>query len=133
MAMNERFKEMFSLLKIKESDAADVCNVSTRTISRLKHRDVTAIPVTVLANMHTEYKVNLNWLITGNGARFSDTNDTSVLNDPPSTYKKKSESKLEVHLEEENKWLRDKYDELLKIITKEGMDKEDQSQIRNSG
>ncbi len=129
--MNERFKEVFSLLKIKESDAAAVCNVSTRTISRLKHRDVTAIPVSVLANMHIEYKVNLNWLITGNGARFSDTNDTSVLNDPPSLYKKKNESKLEKHLEEENKWLKEQNDKLLNILANKGANQK--TQVRNSG
>lgn len=131
MAMNERFKKVFSLLKIKESDAATVCNVSTRTISRLKHNEVSAIPVDVLINIREVYGVNLNWLITGKGDIFSDKKDLSVLQEPVSTYSKNEDSKLQTHLEEENKWLREKYDDLMRILTNEGVHRE--TGVRNSG
>lgn len=121
--MNERFKELFSLLDVKDSEVAKTCDISVRTVSRLKHNVLTALPVSALYNLHVAYDVNLNWLIAGNGDKFCGNKDVSGISkvqEPRTPYKSKNDSKYIEHLEFENKWLREKYDELLKAVINKG-------------
>lgn len=104
------------MLDLKEIQVAQSCDVSTRTISRLKNSEVTALPVTFLYNIHVKYNVNLNWLIAGNGDIFGVNSEKNVAAEPVANYEKREENRYARHLEEENRWLREKYDELMKQL-----------------
>lgn len=103
------------MLNLRDMQVAQSCDVSTRTISRLKNSEVTALPVAFLYNIHVKHNVNLNWLIAGNGEIFGENSEKSVVAESQLQYGK-SDDKYARHLEDENKWLRDKYDELMKEV-----------------
>lgn len=70
--MNERFKQLRKTLKLNQNNMATMLFVSQQTISNYESGRL-SLPNEILDKLRKELKVNLNWLVSGDGEVFTET------------------------------------------------------------
>jgi transcriptional regulator with XRE-family HTH domain len=110
--MNERFKELLETIEMSNEKIAQHLGIDVRTFYRLKNGSVKKIDINVIYALRTKFNVDLNWLF---GTAGNDSSKALNINESLITEGKEAitEGKYISHLEDENRWLREKYDELL--------------------
>jgi len=72
--MKERLKKLREHLDLSQQSMADQLEILVTTLSKYE-RGVVIPTSTFLTKLHSLFSVNLNWLITGNGTMFLDTDN----------------------------------------------------------
>lgn len=78
--MNNRLKKLITVLGITQSEFANSIGVKSAYISDIISGRTKGFSVEMLNNIYSEYSVNINWLLTGEGEMFLSKKSTNSIN-----------------------------------------------------
>lgn len=68
--MKSRFKSLLNELNMSQIEFAQTFGMAKSTVSEVSSGRIRTLPPDVLTKLHTEYFINLNWLLTGEGEMY---------------------------------------------------------------
>ena len=90
MDINERFKQLRERLKISQNLMAQKIGTDQASLSKIENKKL-GLTVDNIQKLHTEFSINLNWLLCGSGKmkEYGSGSEESIhLNELPAEYKK---------------------------------------------
>lgn len=117
MNIGDRLKVIREHLKLSQNQFVEVFNIKQATLSKYERNDL-SIPDELKMKLMTEYNINLNWLLTGQGSMFLDKEVTPTVNTEALLLKSEYEKRLlelEQKLETEKKIVADLKDKNLEL------------------